>query len=246
MTCGEVRDSLGAYALGALEPAEAAAVRDHLAGCPECQAAQAELAGIPDLLGLLRLEEVEQGVVEPDELGLQRLLGRVRAERGRDRRRRLRAALVAAALVVIVAGGGGWAVAHWQGETAPVVAQQSPTPTTPTPAPTPTTPAPTPRLTAAPVHWSATSADETVDATATMNGVPWGTKVDIVLHGVKKGEVCSLVVWDRSGRRWDGGSWRVAYAQGVRWSGGIAVPAGEVERIQIFAPGERPLLTMDS
>lgn len=244
MTCGDVRDSLGAYALGALEPAEAAAVRDHLAGCPECSAAHAELAGIPDLLGLLRLEEVEQGVEEPDELGLQRLLGRVREERARDRRRRVRTALVAAALVVVAAGGGGWAVANWQDATTPVVAQGPPTPTqAPTRSPTPT---PSPRLTAAPVHWSATSADETVDATATMNGVPWGTKVDIVLHGVKQGEVCSLVVWDRSGRRWDGGSWRVAYARGVRWSGGIAVPAGEVARIEIFAPGERPLLTMDS
>src|SRR5262245_2879563 len=38
MSCGEVRQALGAYALGALDRAEAAGVAEHLAGCADCRA----------------------------------------------------------------------------------------------------------------------------------------------------------------------------------------------------------------
>jgi hypothetical protein len=39
-----------AYVLGALSPAERREFEEHLAGCPSCQAAVSELAGIPGLL----------------------------------------------------------------------------------------------------------------------------------------------------------------------------------------------------
>ncbi|GAA2756017.1 hypothetical protein GCM10009872_13770 [Actinopolymorpha rutila] len=237
--------------LGALDASEAAAVDTHLADCAECRAAYDELAGMPALLGLVGAEEAAAvGTALPespgsagsaDEVGLRRLLARVRAERALERRRRLVVALAAAAVTLAVAGVGGWAVGQALAPSGPPVAGA-----TPTPAPTPTsTPTPTAHVTAPPVRWSATNATLAVDGTATINGVPWGTKVDIVLHGVKQGQVCSLTVYDRSGRRWDGGSWRVAYGDGVRWSGGIAVPANEVVRIEITATGEHPLLTID-
>ena len=35
--CAEVRLSLGAYVLGALDPADRSRVDTHLAGCPECR-----------------------------------------------------------------------------------------------------------------------------------------------------------------------------------------------------------------
>jgi anti-sigma factor RsiW len=50
--CDHVRTELGGYVLEALEPAEAAAVREHLAHCSPCAAAHAELAGLPRLLAL--------------------------------------------------------------------------------------------------------------------------------------------------------------------------------------------------
>ncbi len=260
-SCAEVRAAIGAHVLGALDANEAAAVDAHLADCARCRAAYDELAGLPALLGLVGAEEAaavgvhdepgpggaggagdpvdslgSEGSVDPvDDLGLRRLLARVRAERARERRRRLAGALAAAAVTVAVAGGGGWAVGQALAPSGTPVAGTTPTPS----------PAPTAHVTAQPVRWSATNATLAVDGTATMNGVPWGTKVDIVLHGVKQGQVCSLTVYDRSGRRWDGGSWRVAYQDGVRWSGGIAVPANEVVRIEITATGERPLLTID-
>ena len=52
LTCAELRPLLGGYALDALEPDEAAAVRAHLPGCPACTAELAPLAELPALLDL--------------------------------------------------------------------------------------------------------------------------------------------------------------------------------------------------
>jgi anti-sigma-K factor RskA len=46
MTCDEVREAAGAFVLGALEPDEEAAVRAHLASCPEAHEEMAELGGV--------------------------------------------------------------------------------------------------------------------------------------------------------------------------------------------------------
>jgi hypothetical protein len=51
-TCDDLRPLLGGYVLGALEPDEAAAVREHLPACPACSAEHASLAGLPALLDL--------------------------------------------------------------------------------------------------------------------------------------------------------------------------------------------------
>jgi anti-sigma factor RsiW len=50
--CADATELAAAFVLGALEPAQAAAVRGHLAGCPEAHAEFAELGGVvPALLG---------------------------------------------------------------------------------------------------------------------------------------------------------------------------------------------------
>lgn len=46
LTCEDVRDMAGAFVLGALEPAEADAVRAHLASCPEAHAEIAEAGSV--------------------------------------------------------------------------------------------------------------------------------------------------------------------------------------------------------
>ena len=48
--CAEATDLAAAFVLGALEPAEAAAVREHLAGCPEPHAEFAELGSVVPVL----------------------------------------------------------------------------------------------------------------------------------------------------------------------------------------------------
>src|SRR5215212_9639297 len=56
--CSECRELIGGYVLDALEPDETAAVRRHLAECPECASEHASLADIPVLLDLAGATEV--------------------------------------------------------------------------------------------------------------------------------------------------------------------------------------------
>jgi anti-sigma-K factor RskA len=50
LTCDDVRDLAGAFVLGALEPAEEAAVRAHLASCPDAHAEIAEVGAVLPML----------------------------------------------------------------------------------------------------------------------------------------------------------------------------------------------------
>jgi hypothetical protein len=63
MSCEHVRTAVGAYALGALDPDEAATVRRHLEVCPECAAVHDDLAPLPGLLSLAG--GAEKAVTEP-------------------------------------------------------------------------------------------------------------------------------------------------------------------------------------
>jgi anti-sigma factor RsiW len=61
--CADASDAAAAFVLGALEPAEAAAVRAHLAGCPEAHAEFAELGSVvPALLDTVDLVEPPAGL----------------------------------------------------------------------------------------------------------------------------------------------------------------------------------------
>jgi anti-sigma-K factor RskA len=122
MTCDDVRPLLGAYVLGGLEPDEAAAVREHLDGCPKCAREHMELAGLPSMLDLI--ESPEETLQRPspglEDAVLDRHARERRAVRERTRRRRppilegwrrrvlagAAAAGAAAAVAVFVLGGG--------------------------------------------------------------------------------------------------------------------------------------------
>jgi Putative zinc-finger len=120
MSCAHVREELGGYVLGALEPEEREAVAAHLATCPACAAEVARLAALPDLLA--RAEGLEIPV--PPAAVEERLLDRVAREHGvrrlvrRHGRPRLTRgrALVAAALAGAALGAGAMAFAASLGE----------------------------------------------------------------------------------------------------------------------------------
>jgi anti-sigma factor RsiW len=106
-----VREALGAYVLGALEPDEEAAVRAHLAACPECAAERDALAELPALLALGERAAAQPPLSPAVE---ERVLdGFARAHRPPRRRRRpwrlaLGAAVAgaAAAIALVLALGG--------------------------------------------------------------------------------------------------------------------------------------------
>ena len=82
MSCAHVREELGGYVLGGLEPDEREAVAAHLAECPACAAEHARLAGLPPLLE--RAEGLE--IPEPPRAVEERVLDRIAQERGAARR----------------------------------------------------------------------------------------------------------------------------------------------------------------
>src|SRR5258707_11062184 len=75
LTCAEVQDLAPGFVLGALEPAEMAAARAHLAACPEARAEVLELGSVVPAL----LESVE--IAEPTAALRGRILDAARAAR---------------------------------------------------------------------------------------------------------------------------------------------------------------------
>ncbi len=100
-----------AYVLGSLSPAERREYEEHLAGCPACQAAVSELAGMPGLLAQVPPEDAALLEVVPEEMIDEGpppdMLAAVRSRRERGRRRMLGilAGAVAAALLVVAGVG---------------------------------------------------------------------------------------------------------------------------------------------
>jgi hypothetical protein len=110
-SCRAFRELLGVYVVGAIEPAERAALDAHLSGCYECREELANLAVLPALLHRVPAEEVERmmaagpettGQDEPSRQVLDSLLAKVGAKR---RSRRVRALFTTAAAIIIAAGG---------------------------------------------------------------------------------------------------------------------------------------------
>jgi anti-sigma factor RsiW len=77
-----VREEIGAYILGALEPEERDAVAAHLAACPSCAAEHARLAGLPALLRPAEGLEIPAAPPAVEE----RVLDRIAHERGTSAR----------------------------------------------------------------------------------------------------------------------------------------------------------------
>jgi len=115
--CDHVRPDIGAYVLGGLEPAEQAAVREHLATCSECAAEHASLAGLPRLLALAApMAEAGPPPAAIEERVLDAIAGERPQQPPRAPRRRLPRArvlvpaavgLVAVVVALVIALGGG-------------------------------------------------------------------------------------------------------------------------------------------
>jgi anti-sigma factor RsiW len=108
VTCPVVPD-VGAYVLGALDPAERQRVEEHLASCPACAAELAELEGLPALLDRVPAGDLRPVAVTPSP----ELFDRVTAA---TRPARLRWLLTAAAVLAVLGLGIGLTVAATGGD----------------------------------------------------------------------------------------------------------------------------------
>lgn len=112
MSSGEhrtLRESLGAYALGGLPSAEAAALRAHLDGCAACRAELAEIGPVVGPLSRVDPARLDTPPAPPAWLG-DRIVARAAAERPPARRRRTVLVAAAAAALVGLAGAVGYAL----------------------------------------------------------------------------------------------------------------------------------------
>ena len=193
-SCREIRQALGVYVLGAIDPAERAQVDEHLATCSECRDELASLAGLPAMLRKVPVVEAERlaapdAELDPSVVPSEDMLRSLVAHTANVRRvHRWRGALAAAA-AVIVALGGGAAIATALQPSSHVVSE----------------------------HWHtvAGSGAQGIQLTVRYRPVKSGTVIESNVTGLWPGAVCQLVVVDSHGKVMPLGSWR--YWQGSAW-----------------------------
>jgi hypothetical protein len=217
--CREIRQLLGVYIVGAIDPAERSIVDSHLSSCPACREELSGLAGLPALLGRVPREEVERmgagapaipEMAEPPAELLNSLLGRVSSTR---RSRRWRSVLALAAAVAIAAGGAGAAVNA---------------------------------LTSKAFNDSDTASNGVVAAQIRYSKTQWGTAILAGVTGVPPGSMCTL--WAKESGRWVAvGSWRAAGPDYTRhwYSMNPHINAQDVHGFHITTgPGKKVILTI--
>jgi hypothetical protein len=223
--CAPVRTELGVYAVGALPEPERRSIDRHLDACPGCAQELRELRGVTAYLGTLTSGEAEQGPVQPDPCGLDRLLWRVAAERRRSRRRRwLTGAVAAAVLVVGLLAGAAASGVFLRGGDAP--------------------PATGTVITA--------TGESGVHLQVALDARRWGTALDIEVANVAPGSTCSLVAVTSAGARETAATWTVpergyrqeAGAAVLHLAGAVGVDPSRIVRFEMVTPSGEELLRM--
>jgi hypothetical protein len=219
-SCREIRQLLGVYVVGAIDPAERAIVDLHLQDCPGCREELSGLAGLPALLGrvpredVLRMGEGGVGLPDMDEPPAELLNSLLRRVAGTRRTRRWRSALALAAAVAIAAGG-----------TTAIVNAVRP----------------------APFHDTDQAASGQLAAVVDYSSTPWGMAMNVGVKGVPANSVCTLLA-DQSGHWVVVGRWRSRGPEYMRhWYPLQApgVPAQDVRGFKITSQGKTLLQIPD-
>ncbi|MFI6763526.1 anti-sigma factor family protein [Micromonospora sp. NPDC050417] len=220
----------GAYVLGALAPSERAAYERHLANCPTCPAAVAEVAALPGLLGRLDVEGLARisGPSPTVESRLPTLLDAARSVRRRERsvkRWRYAGAVLAAACLALVVGLG----SVWLTD--------------------PGTP-PRTDLQVRMVAMQPVAGAVPVTAEIGLNGTQWGTEVTMqcaygARTGYQKAYTFRLVAYGPDGASEQVGSWLAAPGDEVHFTGATRFSGADLVRLEVHRVDGTPLLGYD-
>ncbi len=216
--CREMRQLLGVYVVGAIEPAERAIVEEHLAECASCRDELAGLASLPAMLSRVPAGDVEQlslapsglpEMAEPSAELLNSLLRKVSTKR---RTRLWRGAVAVAASAAIAAGGAALATQLANPHPASVSSDVA----------------------------AGSNARTHVAAVVDYTTTPWAsTTMRVGVSGIRPGTTCQFWVVDKAGRML-AGSWTVqpTYGQKVWYSVSAPVSASSVHSFQITSGGK--------
>jgi anti-sigma factor RsiW len=213
--CREIRQLLGVYVVGAIDPAERALVDEHLGQCQLCRDELAGLAGLPAMMSRVPVADVEwldtavtelPALQEPSEEMLASLVRQVSVKR----RSRLRRSMVAVAAAAVIAAGGAAA---------------------------------TVQLTAPPSVSSevAQAASGRVAAVVDYSPTGWGTAMRVQVSGIPSGTTCQIWVVGKDGRASYAGTWTVGkslYGGKAWYSASSPWKAGSVNSFRITSGGK--------
>lgn len=216
--CRQIRQLLGVYVVGAIDPAERSVVDAHLRECLDCREELSGMAGLPALLGRVPLADAERltmgdaGLPDMDEPPAELLNGLLSRVAARRRHRKWRSVLALAAAVAVAAGGTA-AVFEAHQPTAGSTAAASET-----------------------VHAS----NANVTALVRYSATPWGgTAMGVGVTGIPPGTLCKFWVVNAAGHRSVAGAWTIGPGYGEHWySVSSPVDASSVHRFLITADGK--------
>lgn len=219
----DVRASLGAWVLGALDGSERREVEAHLATCDECAAEVAALSPLPGLLNRVTEEEVEHSSLVPDDDLRDRLIAEVEASEAslRTRVRRLRrvvagVGVVAAAAVIV-------AVLALAG-----VFENEPT---------------FDRV-VAPVAAVAADAEDTTGEAAAF-AWEWGTTVELDVADLPAREAYVMWAVADDGQRQQAGTWGATEQRGALVRGACSIQRQDLARVEVTDASGVLLLEFD-
>ncbi|PZT70567.1 RNA polymerase subunit sigma [Streptomyces sp. SW4] len=220
-------ETVGAYALGILDDAEATAFEAHLAGCEWCAQQLDELAGmepmlaaLADLPGAGTPEIAESLSARPGPRMTEKLVDEVAERRARKKRRNLYLVGTAAALII---GGPFAAVATTAGDDG---GGGRKTEAAPEAGPAASA------FAAMPDRVSATDPATQVSATVAVEKKAWGTHAVLELKNVKGPQKCSLIAVGKNGERETVTSWSVP-----DWGYGIPGATTEQAKKPLYVHG---------
>ncbi|MFG1645019.1 anti-sigma factor family protein [Amycolatopsis sp. NPDC049252] len=232
----ESHTQLGAYALGALDPAEAADFeRRHLQTCAQCRFDLNELVALRESLDEVPPEAFLDGPPEGGDLLLQKTLRRMREEETAAPARtasrpasRRGLALVAAAVLVVAALGGGVLVGRQTSSSGTLAIPTQPNDV--------------------PGTKNAEGRDPTTGVQLAASVAPFAgwVKVNVAVKGVKAGEQCLLQVVTKEGQAVTAGSWKVSEkweSQGFSLDGSALVAPDDVKSVDIVTVDGRKLVS---
>jgi hypothetical protein len=215
LDCTDATISLGAYVVGALDHTERVDLEAHLARCPMCRDEMAELAPLPGLLSRLTVDEALAGPPTAESADADgALLERLLAAAARERRRASVTRWVAAAAAAVVLVGGG---------TGGVLATRGHG-----------------------THWQQTAAAASgpVHLQVKLADQASGTKLDMTMSGVARGQRCSLVAVSRDGRTEDAGWWEATYDGTAHITGTTSIARRDLTQLRVVTEDGKTLVTL--